>query len=52
MWCSRFIEWKHPELPVKLAEKLKAENINAIINMYGNGILYYEKFATLLKDWM
>lgn len=48
MWCSRFIEWKHPELPVKLAEKLKAENINAIINMYGNGILY-EKISHLIK---
>ncbi len=22
VWCARFIEWKHPELPLKLARKL------------------------------
>lgn len=39
MWCSRFIDWKHPELPVKLAKKLKDDNINFSINMYGSGAL-------------
>lgn len=23
MWCARFIDWKHPEIPIKLAAKLK-----------------------------
>ena len=24
VWCARFIDWKHPELPLKLAKKLVA----------------------------
>ena len=39
MWCSRFIDWKHPELAVKLAKKLKDDNINITIDMYGSGVL-------------
>lgn len=39
MWCSRFIKWKHPELPILLAQNLKRERINFHIDMYGSGIL-------------
>lgn len=50
MWCARFIDWKHPEVVIRLAEKLKKyfESINnrALsnyhsfhIDMYGNGEL-------------
>ena len=42
MWCSRFITWKHPELMIKLAQKLLAENYQFDINMYGNGPLIEE----------
>lgn len=37
MWCSRFLSWKHPELPVKLAARLKRRNCNFIIDMFGSG---------------
>lgn len=37
MWCSRFLDWKHPELPVKLAEKLKKSGYKVVIDMYGSG---------------
>lgn len=37
MWCARFIDWKHPELAVKLAKKLKIDGNNFQINMYGDG---------------
>lgn len=37
MWCGRFIDWKHPELVVYLANKLKQDNRDFSINMYGNG---------------
>lgn len=37
MWCSRFICWKHPELPVLLAKKLKQTRTDFIIDMYGDG---------------
>ena len=37
MWCARFIDWKHPELVVKLAKKLKVDGYNFQLNMYGDG---------------
>jgi len=37
MWCSRFIDWKHPEMPIKIAKRLKDEGYDFILNMYGNG---------------
>lgn len=37
MWCSRFLRWKHPELPVKLAAMLKADGYKFVLDMYGSG---------------
>lgn len=37
MWCSRFVDWKHPELPILLAQKLKRDGYDVVIDMYGNG---------------
>ena len=37
MWCSRFLKLKHPELPIKLAAKLKADGYKFTIDMYGIG---------------
>ncbi|MCM1372246.1 MAG: glycosyltransferase [Bacteroides sp.] len=37
MWCSRFLILKHPELPVQLAERLKAKGYKFVLNMYGSG---------------
>lgn len=37
MWCARFIDWKHPELPIQLAQALKANGYRFSINMYGSG---------------
>ena len=37
MWCSRFLQWKHPELPVLLAERLKNNGYKFCINMFGSG---------------
>ena len=38
MWCARFIAWKHPEMVVKLARKLKDANYSAVIDMFGSGV--------------
>lgn len=36
VWCARFIDWKHPELPLKLARKLiERKKNNFIIKMIG-----------------
>lgn len=37
MWCSRFLNWKHPEMAVKLAKRLKVDGYNFQLNMYGAG---------------
>lgn len=39
IWVARFISWKHPEIVVKLAKKLKKANYNFHIKMLGTGIL-------------
>lgn len=48
MWCSRFIDWKHPELCFELAKKLKSDGLNFVINMYGNGPLL-DFYSQLIK---
>ena len=40
IWCARFIKWKHPELVVLLAEKLKRDGYDFEINMIGSGVEY------------
>lgn len=37
MWCARFLKWKHPELPVQLAARLKAKGYRFTIDMFGGG---------------
>lgn len=36
MWCSRFLMWKHPELPVQMAKKLKEKGCRFQLDMYGD----------------
>ena len=40
IWTARFIEWKHPELAVKLAYELKMKGYNFHLNMIGVGEMY------------
>ena len=42
IWVARFINWKHPEVVVKLAKNLKKSNLNFHIRMLGTGILETE----------
>lgn len=37
MWCSRFLRWKHPELPIKAASILKHKGYDFVLDMYGEG---------------
>lgn len=39
VWVGRFIQWKHPETPVYLAQKLKNEGYDFELRMIGNGAL-------------
>ncbi len=51
MWCGRYLSWKHPELPVYLAQKLKEKGFSFILDMYGSGRLLErtKQLATKLK---
>lgn len=51
MWCGRFLIWKHPELPIRLASKLKAIGYSFTLDMYGCGELFckIKEMATRLK---
>lgn len=37
MWCARFLRLKHPEMPVKLAKRLKDNGYDFHIDMFGSG---------------
>lgn len=37
MWCSRYLMWKHPELPILMAERLKKKGYRFLLDMYGDG---------------
>ena len=37
LWCARFLKLKHPELVVKLAQRLKEKGYSVQIDMYGAG---------------
>lgn len=37
MWCARFLRWKHPEIPVLLASRLKSKGYKFVLDMYGTG---------------
>lgn len=48
MWCARFLAWKHPELPVKMARILKDNGYHFSLDMFGSGV-ELEKTKSLAK---
>ena len=38
MWCARFLKWKHPELPIMMAARLKRNGYSFLLDMYGSGV--------------
>jgi len=51
LWVARFLGLKHPELAIKLAGKLKDNNVCFELNMYGSGELmeYSERLIRILN---
>ena len=37
IWCARYLKWKHPELPLLMAARLKADGYRFTLDMYGSG---------------
>lgn len=50
LWVARFIDWKHPELPIKVAKRLKKEGYSFTLNMIGVGPLQ-EKIAQKVEKY-
>lgn len=40
LWTARFLDWKHPELAIKLAYALKKDKLDFTLTMIGVGIKY------------
>ena len=49
LWCGRFLDWKHPELPIKLSERLKKKKKNFVLDMIGTGPVF-DQMQRLAKD--
>lgn len=49
LWTARFIDWKHPEIPVLIAEKLKKAGYHFKLNLIGNGVMEAE-IAEMIKN--
>ena len=49
LWVARFIDWKHPEIPVMLAQRLKKDGYTFKLNMVGNGVMLNE-IRQLVKE--
>lgn len=49
LWAARFIDWKHPEIPVQLAEHLKREGYDFLLVMIGGGDMEQE-IAQLVRE--
>lgn len=39
LWTARFLDWKHPEMAIEVARRLKDEGYSFELNLIGNGIL-------------
>lgn len=39
IWVARFIDWKHPEIAIEVARRLKQDGFDFELNMIGNGVM-------------
>ncbi len=49
LWAARFLDWKHPELPVRTAARLRDRGHSFHLDMVGGGELEGQ-VATLIKE--
>lgn len=49
LWVSRFIDWKHPELAIQVAEHLKDERYAFTLNLIGTGELV-EQYKQIVSE--
>ena len=49
LWTARFIDWKHPEIPVEIARRLKTDGYDFRLDMIGTGVMK-EEIQTLIDE--
>lgn len=49
LWVGRFIDWKHPEIPVKIAKALMEKHVNFSLTMAGTGEMV-EGIQKMIKE--
>lgn len=49
LWVARFIDWKHPEVPIEIAKRLKEDKYNFNLNMIGIGDMY-DQISNLINE--
>ncbi len=49
LWCGRLIDWKHPELAVEVAKRLKKDGYSFSLDIVGAGDMEYE-IKTLIEE--
>ena len=50
LWVARLIEWKHPELPILVAKRLKEEGYSFSMSLIGRGELEEETGKLISKN--
>ena len=49
LWVGRQLDWKHPEVPILIAEKLKKEDFSFHVDIIGTGVLY-GKLKSMIEE--
>ena len=50
IWVARYIDWKHPEMAIKVAKRLRDDGYEFKIKMIGNGILFNDIKESINKN--
>lgn len=49
LWVARFLDWKHPELAIEVAKRLRADGLNFRLDMIGIGECQ-EQIAQMIRN--
>lgn len=50
LWCGRFLDWKHPEVALTIAKRLKDDGYSFELELIGNGLMETELKQRVLED--
>lgn len=50
LWAGRLIDWKHPEMPIKLAKRLKEDGLDFELGIIGGGVMEAELRQMIEKE--